>query len=117
MENFNGGNPELMKCVFLANRATFRGGGVHNNTSNPTFIDCSFHENIGVNSGGGMRNWNFSAVQLTRCDFTGNQAGFGGGMVNDESFADLQDCKFVGNAALSDTSGGMRSRGGGVGLD
>lgn len=108
MENFDDGNPSVSDCIFVANRATHRGGAVHNNISNPTFTDCIFHENIGMNSGGGMRNLGFGGPTLIRCQFIENHAGFGGGMVNDESFALLLNCIFRGNTAEG-SSGGLHN--------
>jgi len=108
MENYQDGNPSVSDCIFVANRATHRGGAVHNNSSNPTFVDCVFRENLGMNSGGGMRNWRLASPMLIRCQFIENHAGFGGGMVNDESFARLISCVFRGNTAEG-SSGGLHN--------
>jgi len=58
------------------------------------------------NCGGGMFNWDNSHPTVTNCTFSGNLAGYGGGMWNRESNPTLSNCTFSGNSAAKD-GGGM----------
>ncbi|MFH1377881.1 MAG: choice-of-anchor Q domain-containing protein [Planctomycetota bacterium] len=61
-----------------------------------------------MNSGGGMRNFLVSSLTLMSCTFTGNSAGGGGGIYNDNSSLTITNCAFISNSAFN---------GGGICLD
>ncbi|TKC10779.1 gliding motility-associated C-terminal domain-containing protein [Pedobacter polaris] len=56
-------------------------------------------------SGGGMYN-NLSSANINQCTFSGNNANYGGGMLNITSSLIIDQCNFSGNSAISD-GGGM----------
>ena len=103
-ENIVQSNPTIIGCVFQENFAGFGfdsgvGGGMYNFTSSPTISSCEFIGNSAF-YGGGMLNWESSNPLLTDCSFTGNNSGGdGGGLYNSQSMPIFEDCVFYGNNA------------------
>jgi hypothetical protein len=80
------------------------GGAIYNDDSSPTLTNCTFSNNAAALSGGAMYNDYDSHPILTECTFRNNSApyapyGYGGGMYNVGSPA-LICCEFSGNSAL-----------------
>ena len=100
--SWGGSNPILHQCDFIGNGASF-GGGVKCDFSSPTITDCSFDSNVASETGGGMFVGLESESSLTTCVFVGNQAQWGGAMLNGSSNPSLVNCEFVQNQA---TGGG-----------
>lgn len=68
----------------------------------------------GQAGGGGLRTQSFLQVVITRCNFTDNQAYFGGGLYSEGSGgARLRYCTFTGNSALTGAGGAIYSLGDG----
>lgn len=90
---FGSGSLTLVGCEFIQNSASYGGGGV---VSTTTFdaTDCAFSENTLSSSfgqGGGLvlgplfpptSFFDVEQATLTNCDFTANEAGFGGGAIS-----------------------------------
>jgi parallel beta-helix repeat protein/predicted outer membrane repeat protein len=112
MWNRDGSSPSVTSCNFINNIAEY-GGGMYNGDenaveSNPVLTGCLFLENsTNANNGVGGGMYNFtSSPTLTHCDFIGNTAYYGGGMLNWESSNPLlTDCSFTGNSVGGDGGG------------
>ena len=100
-------SPIVNTCTFTGNSFAGGGGGMHNGwLSNTVVTNCMFLDNSSVEygSGGGMYSYRSDPV-LNSCIFSGNSAGWGGGMCSDiASSATLTNCTFSENYA--DVSGG-----------
>ncbi len=96
-------SPAISDCTFTGNAATTAGGAVFNHDSIAMITDCSFIENTAVVGGGAVLNTALSNPTLTGCDFTRNDAEFGGAMRNVPGSPKLIACTFNSNAA---TAGG-----------
>lgn len=83
------------------------GGGMYNYSSSPTIANCNFTGNQANYGGGGMNSEVSSSPTITNCRFLGNQASFnGGGMYNYNNCAPtITNCSFLGNS--SGNGGGM----------
>ena len=97
-----------------ANGASFpddRGGGMLNTSSSSTVTNCTFTGNT-AGYGGGMFNQNSSSPTVTSCSFSGNTVSdSGGGMYNQNSSSPtLTNCSFSGNTATNN-GGGMYNNG------
>ncbi|MCA9312347.1 MAG: hypothetical protein KDA21_14130, partial [Phycisphaerales bacterium] len=95
------------RCRFVSNWA-MEGGGLYSTSGVPTLIDCQFEDNFADGEGGGALLEDFARVR--GCGFTGNTAGFGGGLTlccGDPLFTEVrvEDCDFVSNFA--DYGGGL----------
>jgi uncharacterized repeat protein (TIGR01451 family) len=99
-------SPTLMNVTFSGNMASWRGGGMTDNTSSSTLMGVTFNGN-NASFGGGMCS-SYSNPSLTNVTFSGNQAYWGGGMYNESSGATLTNITFSGNVA-SGCGGGMCS--------
>ena len=75
-----------------------RGGGMYNNSSSPTLTNVTFSGNW-AGYGGGMANHGGSSPTLTNVTFSGNSAAYGGGMFNWNSSPTLTNITFSGNNA------------------
>ena len=84
------------------------GGGILNDNSSPTITNCTFTGNS-AGWGGGISNDNSSSPTITNCTFTGNSADAdGGGIYNFENASPtITDCTFTGNSA--DYGGGIEN--------
>ncbi|WP_236972653.1 choice-of-anchor Q domain-containing protein, partial [Membranihabitans marinus] len=82
-------NMAIRNCAFKDNFANLYGGGMYNDNFDGEFsVELTYCDFIGneASEGGGIYNDNFGgefSVKLTYCDFIGNEAGEGGGMYND----------------------------------
>jgi hypothetical protein len=109
MYNTNGGNPEVINCALIDNKGYVRGSGMCNWASTPTVVNCTFTNNTETIYGGGMSN-NYCNAIVANCTFNGNSAIHCGGMHNDWSSPTVTNSIFFGNSAdvgYSGTSGGM----------
>lgn len=98
------GSPVLTRCVFNANSAGSRGGGVHSYAyGKPTLAQCTFHANS-AEQGGGLYN-SYTTPTVTNCVFTGNSAKWGGGLFNGQSTLSLINCTFTRNVASTNGGG------------
>jgi len=124
MYNDSNSSLTLIDCNFTGNQATYMwhpdardpdpacGGGMYNYANNATLENCKFAANT-ARLGGGMCNGANSTPTLTNCTFERNESLVptvslptgGGGMYNEESEPDLQDCSFSNNSGP--TGGGM----------
>jgi hypothetical protein len=84
------------------------GGGMYNYEGSPTLTNCIFSGNS-AGWGGGMCNMENSSPTLVNCTFIGNSIGdmAGGGMNNVQSNPTLIRCTFSGNSARH--GGGMHN--------
>ncbi len=114
------GSPTIRHCLFLANRASTKGGAVHLSFASPLFEACRFIQNAttvtqaAANFGGGIYSEGdvlpSGPATLVNCLFVGNRAGVGSGGSGGGLFATpgnrplLINCTFSANHA--DTSGG-----------
>lgn len=90
----------VKQCTFSGNEATAGGGAIYHNSSGLlTVRDCTFIDNRATDNGGAVLNGSSVAV-LSNSTFTGNTAGAGGGIYND-NVATLTNCTLSGNAASS----------------
>ena len=97
--------PMLVNCIFTANSAEDRGGGLYSSDSKPGLTNCTFSENSAGYGGGGIC-FNNSDPNLTECSFSKNSAYYGGGMYNDSSNLTLTYCTLIANSGY-DYGGGM----------
>ena len=107
MMNFEHSSPTVINCTFVGNRASnenarrYEGWGgamINSYESHPIVTNCTFKNNIAAESGGGICNSGNTTV--TRCEFTGNSAEYGGGMYNSwEGSPAITNCIFTGNYA------------------
>lgn len=103
--NSNEAAPVLIDVVFTRNRATSRGGGMHNTGSNPTVVNALFRGNVAV-SGGGVHNSGGKNLFVNTV-FVGNSAvssfidyGSGGGMdLSAQGTTTLKNITFGSNSA------------------
>ena len=113
MFNFNS-SPTLINCIFKDNHAyaTDNGGGALLNfgASAPKLINCHFENNSAAMWGGAVMNWQDDTAPLAPeylyCEFTGNQANYGGAVTNSSSDPGFTTCSFIGNTA-SENGGGI----------
>jgi parallel beta-helix repeat protein len=82
------------------------GGGMFNGYGSPTVTNCEFTGNSAGWGGGMINAWDNSPT-VTNCTFTGNSAtNDGGGMYNHSSSPTVTNCTFTGNSATN-YGGGM----------
>ena len=71
--------------------------------SGPIVTNCTFRGNSAVLCGGGMGNYlSFPSFSVTNCDFSFNDAGYGGGMLNEISSPAVTNCTFFGKISIKD---------------
>ena len=111
----------IQGSTFEDNVATLGGGGVYSDAASPIVEDCTFTHNDGAagdksgsggdggTGGGGL--WANGGSPIVRgCAFQDNVASLGAGAYFIlESFATVEDCTFVGNAAFE--AGGLYTLG------
>ncbi len=114
------GAPTIRHCVFLANRASSKGGGVHLTFASPLFVSCRFIQNettvtqATANFGGSVYSEGDILANgpptLVNCLFVGNRAGVGSGGSGGAIYATPGNRPTLINCSLSanhaDTSGG-----------
>ena len=102
-----GGSPTLGHLIFSANKASFAGGGLYDNTaSSPSLTNVTFSSNTAPN-GGGLYNNSASSPSLQSVTFTANTVTSGGaGMFNNSSSPTLVNVTFYNNTATGN-GGGM----------
>ena len=106
-------NARLINCQFDYNYAYEMGGGMLNVQSDPYLDRCFFWSNEAPLGGGMSNTWavpfmTSSNPQVYRSEFHGNIAAFGGGGVyNEGSMGEFEECFFVQNTAIE--GGGMQS--------
>jgi len=107
------GGPEV---TIIDGQHVRRGFFCHNGESNTTIIEgLTITQALASgpypnSTGGGMRNQANSSPTITNCIFTGNNAGYGGGMYNNSSSPIVTDCTFTNNDG--EFGGGMRNASG-----
>lgn len=111
-------SPTIINCVFEGNTAEVGGGAMANILASPTIVNTQFINNTAFSVGdddssGGAIHCLGGSLDLTGCDFTGNQAFPDGGAIAGFSGATItiEDCLFDGNQALN---GPVASRGGAI---
>ncbi|UCG58638.1 MAG: right-handed parallel beta-helix repeat-containing protein, partial [Phycisphaerales bacterium] len=75
------------------------GGGLYNHVGAPTVVNCKFIANVATYGGGGVGNYQGSYPGLINCTFSGNSAHRGGALSNYISVSTLINCTFGGNRA------------------
>ena len=126
--------PRLEDCTIARNRAAIRGGGIacdavttirctfSMNTAgaepgaggggiycgSASIADCSFSANFAYSWGGGVFSLGGSSLQISRCIFSTNSAGYGGAVYSQSTASvSITDCTLSGNSALSGFGGGL----------
>ncbi|MHC4088921.1 MAG: right-handed parallel beta-helix repeat-containing protein [Planctomycetota bacterium] len=116
MYNIEQSDPTVMGCMFSGNSSYFgSGGGMCNMSSSPTVTDCTFSRNTTWRNGGGIYNGEQSNPTVMDCMFGENWAYEGGGMYNANNTPTVTRCMFVGNEAFGNLANGWGGRGGGLG--
>lgn len=91
--------PQISRCEFRDNRASFSGGGLYAKGSNLTVRHCSFLRNSA--GGGGAATFSDSSTSVEHCTFFGNRADggvVGGGAVTVVGGSvELTNCILAGN--------------------
>ena len=85
------------------NSSGSNGGGMYNADCSPTVSNCTFSGNT-AGYGGGM--CNYGSPTVTNCTFSGNTATYGGGMYNGGGSPTVTNCTFSGNTVIGG-GGGM----------
>ena len=94
----------VRQCVFSGNNATLDGGGAGiREESNARLEEVTWTANAAQLKGGGVSVKN-SSVESHRCNYTGNKASEGAGLMVEDAEADVDNDRFVGNSA--ELSGG-----------
>lgn len=120
--------PSLRKCVIQNNSAGFTGGGVQLNLKIPgttVLSECILSNNTSIGGGGAyvFTDSTDAVVRFTDCDFNDNviqrtnaAVGGGGAAVTGTGKFDMLRCRFSGNQAIVNRTGGdgYYSYGGGV---
>ncbi|MHC4128726.1 MAG: right-handed parallel beta-helix repeat-containing protein [Planctomycetota bacterium] len=105
----NYGSVSMTGCTFLLNTALVEDGGAINSDeeSEATLVNCLFVANSAVSRGGGV----FTnagpgfTVSLTDCTFSGNEAFDGAGLYAQQTSPELDGCLFADNDAGRHGSG------------
>jgi len=91
--------PILENCIIRNNRA-YEGGGLMADGASPTITGCIFIENDAEHGGGGAYFSNYSYAEVTECLFDSNQAiSFGGAIFGWKFYGTLTSCTFAYNFA------------------
>lgn len=100
------GSPTVKNCTFVANIATFAGGGLYATGASCSLTNCQFLQNSGGQSGGAIHITQCVAqIREVRC--RQNSAGRGGAMcLEANTFATLANCVLDSNSATASFSGG-----------
>ena len=101
-------NPAIRNCRFVGNNA-YRGGGLFLDNSAASVEDCLFLGNTVVFQGAGLHS-NSGSLDIVRCTFDSNVAGYGGGALIRtvaEDLVEVVDCLFQGNQATLAYGGGL----------
>ncbi|HUU95626.1 MAG TPA: right-handed parallel beta-helix repeat-containing protein [Phycisphaerae bacterium] len=108
----------VSNCTFSANYAAGRGGGMYRvgTAEVPVVLEgCRFFDNQGGLMGGGIDFYNTEGnPQVLNCAFTGNTAGYGGGIHGLGGDMTVTNCLFSGNSgnngggAVKTTTGSPR---------
>jgi hypothetical protein len=75
----HGCSPDVVRCVFLDNRADDGGAIGNDQVSSPWIDGCSFIANMAEQRGGAIFSYYASSPAVSGCAFTGNTAGVAGG--------------------------------------
>jgi YD repeat-containing protein len=99
-----GVSPTIRNCTIAGNISSDFGGGMYNQRPcSPIVADCFFYDNSST-SGGGVSNYSYPAhgcsATFINCAFSGNQASWGGAMLELGSLSTIISCTFAGNEAL-----------------
>lgn len=70
---------KIQNCRFT-NNLSGNGGGINASTSELYIWDCAFYDNTGISKGGAIRS-NGAYLDIRRCDFNNNSAGYGGAVL------------------------------------
>ena len=92
--------PLITACTFTGNFAGFSGGAFYAWRGAPLVTACTFTGNSAANFGGAVSCVDeFADAVFTDCVFSGNVAGFGGAVYNNEPDPVFVNCTFLGNLA------------------
>ena len=99
--------PVFNYCRIEDNNAGVDGGGIYFNTGGTSKLNfCDVSGNVAAWAGGGIRGGDFEgeslgfAVDVCDCNFSANDALFGGGMYLEEAIMTIVDSNFSGNTAF-----------------
>jgi predicted outer membrane repeat protein len=101
---YQASNSKITNCSFIQNHAVVTGGAIYNEESTGLqILDCSFLGNASDDSGAAIHNYRCNPT-IARCVFQENAAsytevGVAGAILNDEAPATVKDCIFKGNKA------------------
>jgi Chlamydia polymorphic membrane protein (Chlamydia_PMP) repeat len=98
MYNWDTFEMSIVRCVFSANSAKVRGGGLFNYFTGPEIVDCTFSRNSSREEGGGIYNYRTYRQEVSNCIFSGNSAVSGGGIFTKRgNSSTVSNCEFHGN--------------------
>lgn len=106
------GSLEISGSSITDNVWSGNGGGIYLNASTMTATDSTFSNNVATEGGGALYiNSGNLRIALERCSFTGNTAGYGGGIFLFNGELSILDTLIAGNSATDDAAPG---HGGGI---
>ncbi len=113
--NEEGAGLQILDCSFLGNASNDSAGAIHNLRCNPLIARCVFQENAAalVEEGvaGAILNEEAPAG-IANCIFKGNFAAYGGGVVNYDCSAVVDNCWFSRCSSSVISGGGVYNYGG-----
>ena len=102
--NTTNSSPTVTNCIFEKNAAALYGGGLYNRdiACMPPITDCEFRGNFSGTHGGGISCESNSLTWVISSNiFSGNVAsGYGGGMYFIHTIPTVEDCEFTQNEAV-----------------
>jgi hypothetical protein len=117
----SGGTSTFTNCIFDTGATTTgaygEGGGIHLTGGTSNYINCKVRDTAcvagGNNWGGGINFNGVTAGKMVNCVVTGNNGGYGGGILVSGCTVYFTNCTVANNTA-TDAGGGLRNRSGGT---